>query len=316
MNGGHPLEIAVEEKPVVRPPVIRRSVAVAASVFGLVVLVCCAAGYMYIGSSNSSMESEAESKMSPATLPQSIDERGRNGASGDVGPECEAKLKGIVGDEIVDCSRDGCKITGKWSSCPASQVRLLDIADACQGDQVTHITLQGCKVEGDINALSRLPALTYLDLGHSSITGDISSLASLTLLTGVYLSGCASVTGDIKDLSSLTTLTKLHLRGATHVLGDIKHLSALTALTDLDIGSTTVTGDIKALSSLSAMKVLHLRMTSVTGDISVLSSLRELQSLSVAHTKVEGSCGDIVPHMFNHYTCTAADGRGQSSDLT
>jgi hypothetical protein len=128
-------------------------------------------------------------------------------------------------------------------------------------DMLTHLDLQGTRVEGDLSALTGLP-LAYLNLVGTAVTGDLSELSQLPL-THLALGGTA-VTGDLSELS--------HLQW-----------------TYLSLGSTSVTGDISALSSMPLTYLTLIDSPAVTGNApQALDAMPLTDWLSLARTRVTG----------------------------
>lgn len=112
------------------------------------------------------------------------------------------------------------------------------------------INNQTNKYTFDLDALSGLMALTYLELySHTSTwSGDIATLSNT--ITYLYLNSTSSTwTGDIATLSSALTYLYLNSSNTSTWSGDIATLSNALTYLRLVSNASTWTGDIATLSN-------------------------------------------------------------------
>ncbi len=166
-------------------------------------------------------------------------------------------------------------------------------------DQVSGLTnlayldLRNSQVSGDISSVSGLTNLTYLDIGNTQVSGDISSVSGLTDLMHLDFRS-TQISGNIAGLSGLNNITYLFAYN-TQVSGDISSISGLTNLTYLDIGDTQVSGDISNISGLTNLAYLNLRNSQVSGDISSVSGLTNLTYLHLNNSDISDYTSTTLP---------------------
>ncbi len=165
--------------------------------------------------------------------------------------------------------------------------------------------------------LSRLPALTHLDLSYSTIDDsmldNLSELASLqhlslhdTDITDVTMSRIVSMASldrldventEVSDeglsyLSEDHPLTVLNLTGTRVTDRGLKSLNQLTSLELLYLGRNEIEGPgLEHIGELSDLKKLSLGETSVTSDsLRHISGLNDLKWLRLSNTEVDDQC--------------------------
>jgi hypothetical protein len=163
---------------------------------------------------------------------------------------------------------------------------------------------------GDVNCLTALSRLTFLQMKSFDVVGDIHFLKSLTKLEVVLLQ-CSELFGDAGDcITTLKSLEEIILHGVTFLKGNITNalcqvkdrlryvyfnnslceghsscLGALSGLLSLELESIPlICGDLSALSSLTSLTVLRIsldRPFGMTGNISFVENLRCLEDCSI-----------------------------------
>ncbi|VTR93217.1 leucine-rich repeat : Leucine-rich repeat protein, putative OS=Trypanosoma vivax (strain Y486) GN=TvY486_0039050 PE=4 SV=1: Pkinase: LRR_4: LRR_4: LRR_4: LRR_4: LRR_4 [Gemmata massiliana] len=152
---------------------------------------------------------------------------------------------------------------------------------------LTSLDLSNCRSVADLSPLSGLTALTSLDLSNCRGVADFSPLSGLTALTSLDLGFCNRAM-DLSPLSGLTALTSLYLN--SNRIADLSPLSGLTALTNLDLNSNRI-ADLSPLSGLTALTSLDLGFCNRATDLAPLSGLTALTNLNLRN------CGimDLAP---------------------
>ena len=171
----------------------------------------------------------------------------------------------------------------------------------------------------DLNSLSHLTNLRYLNVGRSDIIENLEPLSNLVNLTSFHIYG-----DNIKDLSPLSKLVNLQeLRIDGKKINDITPLSKLVKLKKLRVGDSwdhvdivnldplfnllnleelTLAGnrivDLSSLSKLIHLKKLHLMGINIS-NLKPISELVDLQSLSIGNTSGTGNesvkLNDLTP---------------------
>ena len=151
----------------------------------------------------------------------------------------------------------------------------------------------------DLDAVSKLSKLRYLNVQHSYDISDLAPLARLTDLRVLNLAYCSRVQnlsplsrlenlvwldlwrcGRIADLSPLSALPNLErLRVEVKDADGLAAVSRIKSLTHLDLTCTGDVTDLSPLSSLTNLKSLHLTDFDGVTDLSPLSELEGLASL-------------------------------------
>ncbi len=133
----------------------------------------------------------------------------------------------------------------------------------------------------DINALSGLTNLTYLNLNYNSQISDINAVSGLTNLEVLYLRGHNQIS-DIDALSALTNLSELYFYD--NQISNIDALSGLTNLTILVLGHNQIS-NINALSGLTNLTWLYLGENQIS-DINALSGMTNLTFLDLGENQI------------------------------
>ena len=131
----------------------------------------------------------------------------------------------------------------------------------------------------DLNPLSTLTSLTYLNVGGNQVAG-LRPLLNLTNLTGLSLWN--NQVTDISPLSSLTSLTYLNL--ADNHVSDLSSLANLINLEELDLFDNEVVS-VVPLTDLKNLKHLILTENHIK-DFSPLAGLASLRVLRIKQNPI------------------------------
>lgn len=146
--------------------------------------------------------------------------------------------------------------------------------------KIRTVNISGNLNINNLNPLSELPNLTYLNASHTLID-DLTPLRSLNRLENLNVSGC-----PVKNLEPLRYASSLHDIDASYtsirkmeVLGDLKNLETIN-LSDTQIDS------VKNLHNLSNLRTLELAGTPIH-DIDSLVTLTKLVTLNLDQDHIE-----------------------------
>ncbi len=159
--------------------------------------------------------------------------------------------------------------------------------------QLTHLKLY-CTLltDADLQLISTLPELTYLDIGGCQHITDISPLARLENLTELYF----SINENIRDFSfigNMSNLRLLHFCEMRQNLSEITFLRSLPHLTDLSISGRNAlvnlgvpACDLSPISDLTNLTRLDLSYNAIR-DISFLLPLSKLIYLNLIGNRIQ-----------------------------
>jgi Leucine-rich repeat (LRR) protein len=195
--------------------------------------------------------------------------------------------------------------------------------------QFAHLTLlerldlSGNALTGDLQVLSNLQMLSYLDLSfNGDLSGTVAPLAALTRLQFLSLAGCSmrgtpfsfcalplccrhgqfmhafpsrsltfSVcpTGTLDTLAPLTALTTLRLFN-NNFDGTATGLSGMTVLTTLRVaGNPNLGGSLQPFARLHALTWLSIANCAFSGKLSPLANLTNLLYLIAGNNRLQDS---------------------------
>ena len=155
-----------------------------------------------------------------------------------------------------------------------------------------NVPLDSSVTDADLTYLSRLTALTQLDLHDPRITDvGLVSLKDMTRLTHLRLAGTQVTGAGLRSLRAMTGLKLLDL-GRTRV-DDLSPIGHLTLLLNLHLSRTPIDDKgLAPIAGLIGLDELRLDSTNVTSvSYGYLKHLSKLKGLSLAETQVgdEGS---------------------------
>ena len=186
--------------------------------------------------------------------------------------------------DIWECAvieKDECYrflINGHTISASIEKNHDFNIAARHLPDHIQHLRLIRQPLT-NLNVISNLGSLKYLDLRECSLLKDISRISSFPSLKSLNLNSCQSLT-DIAPIGCLTSLTSLEMQSCMS-LADIGAISYLSELEYLSLDYCESINDIKPLRELSKLIVLSLHYCKSISRIDELSSLQALETLNL-----------------------------------
>jgi len=145
-----------------------------------------------------------------------------------------------------------------------------------------YLNLRSCGVV-DINFLTSLPELEYLNLHSNPHITDIDTLLDLPDLENLILANIP-IHEQAHLLSSLKNLIYLNLRNTN--LRDISFVANLDQLVYLNLHSNPQILSIEPLSKLNKLEHLTLRDVPINDQVEYLESLVQLKSLNIRNTGI------------------------------
>ncbi len=155
------------------------------------------------------------------------------------------------------------------------------------------LTMQNCKLVGEIPAFSNLKELEELDLSRNKLNGEIPNF-NFPNLTKLNLTD-NQLNGEIPDFN-LPNLPKLELSD-NQLNGEVPDFSHLTALVELDLSRNKLNGLPPKFSNLPNLRRLYMSNNQLSGEISDIGDLTKLTDVYLNNNQLVGKIPD-----FNHAT--------------
>ena len=159
-----------------------------------------------------------------------------------------------------------------------NDAKIKDISALSSLTNLKYLNLRGNEIS-DISKISNLTSLEKVDLSSNQIS-DISALGGLTDLLTLYLYN--NQINDISALGGLTNLTELSLHD--NQISDISALGGMTNLRTLILDSNQIS-DISAIEKLTNLTELYLYKNQIS-DISPISNLTNLTTLNIRNNPI------------------------------
>ena len=150
--------------------------------------------------------------------------------------------------------------------------------------KITEVNVAGDENIEDLNPLSELSALRFLDCSNTKVS-DINPIRNLNKIKELNISGT-----DIADISNLKYANIVQVFKADNTqINDISVVSFFKDLNNLSLANTSV-NDINPLAVCTNLTTLNLSGTQIT-DLAPLTNLLNLYDLDISNTPVS----DISP---------------------
>ncbi len=231
------------------------------------------------------------------------------------------------GLRVVSLTINGGRLRG--ALCPQlAQLSLLERLD-----------LGGNELSGDLEALSQLPSLSWLDLSfNGDLSGTVAPLSALTRLQFLSLAGCSmrgsldplaaltalttlrlfnnNFVGTAIGLSSMTLLTTLRVAGNPNLGGSLQPFARLTALTWLSIANCAFGGTLSPLANLTNLLYLVAGNNRLRDTLAALATLRSLRSVDLSNNEMYGTLAPLAPACATMTGVVMLDNNRLSGDLS
>ena len=148
-------------------------------------------------------------------------------------------------------------IKNEISSCTISNPCLCTPYITCSNQHIIKLDFCGnANINGNINNLSAMKYLTYIDFDYANIVGDLNSLSKMNNLTYINFSSSSNITGDLSHLSAMNNLTTINLYSAVNIGGNLNNLINMSKLYKIDLTSAArgqdwgINGTLQDISSI------------------------------------------------------------------
>ena len=155
---------------------------------------------------------------------------------------------------------------------------------------VTEVTVNDPKFnDEDLDVLSELPQLRYLNLMGTGVTDDgVEKLQNLTTLRALKFSGTKIADAGLPAISRLHNLRVLVLTETAVTDAGLTQLQSLSKLDELYLDGTKVTGAcLHNLAAIDSLRVIHLRNTLLCGEgLTELAKMPTLEAVDATNTPI------------------------------